>query len=183
MQWRAFNYTYLVIYPQDRKQQVLQILGLQAYENFNHHFAAEKALAETATLTGRDLFFAWFNRASSLVALQDYAGAAAAFDTAFANYAQLPAAERPWRMMWYQTGPYFAYYYTSRYQDVINLATDTINAANEPVLEESFYWRAKAEEALIQVDPAVKDLQKCLVAHAEFQPCIDELKILGIEPK
>jgi len=182
-QWRAFNNTYLVIYPKDQKDQVLQILGLQAYDNFNHHFAADTALAETSTLTGRDLFFAWFNRGSSLVGLQDYTGAAAAFDTAFANYGLVPEAQRPWRMMWYQTGPYFAYYYTGRYQDVINLATETISAANEPVLEESFYWRAKAEEALVQVDPAVKDLQQCLVAHPEFQPCLDELKILGVEPK
>ena len=31
------------------------------------------------------------------------------------------------RMMWYQTGPYFAYYYSARYQDVINLANTTLN--------------------------------------------------------
>jgi len=29
---------------------------------------------------------------------------------------------RPYRILWYATGPYFAYYYTGRYSDVIQLA-------------------------------------------------------------
>ena len=78
------------------------------------------------------------------MAEKDYTRAAAAYDAAFANYAQIPEKTRPWRMMWYQTGPYFAYYYTGRYQDVINLATQTLDAMSEPILEESFYWRARA---------------------------------------
>ena len=45
-------------------------------------------------------------------------------------------------MMWYQTGPYKAYYYTNRFADVINLADTTLNdTIAEPVLEESLYWR------------------------------------------
>ena len=51
-QWRAFNYTYIVIYPPERREQVLQILGLQAYDNFNDHHAANIALGETQTLEG-----------------------------------------------------------------------------------------------------------------------------------
>ncbi|MEW5870477.1 MAG: C39 family peptidase [Chloroflexota bacterium] len=180
--WRAFNFTYLVIYPFERRQQMLDVLGLQAYDNFNNHYSAQKALEDTATLSGRDLYFAWFNRGSSLVALKDYANAAQAYDTAFANYAQIPEAERPWRMMWYQTSPYWAYYYTGRYQDVINLATQTLDAMSEPVLEETFYWRAQAQLALGQNEAAIQDLQQCLVAHEEFQPCVDGLKGLGLDP-
>lgn len=180
--WRAFNYTYLVIYPPDRQQQVLDILGLQAYDNFNNHTAAQKAQAETAVLSGRDLFFALFNRGVSLTALRDYSSAATAFDAAFANYALLPTASRPWRMMWYQTAPYFAYYYTGRYQDVINLATTTLEAMNEPVLEESYYWRALAQLALGQNEAAVKDLRKCLEVHQGFSSCVIELQKLGLNP-
>ena len=181
-QWRAFNYTYLVIYPPDRRQQALQILGLQAYDNFNNHYAAQIALDETSSLTGRDLYFAWFNRGTSLVALQDYTAAAQAFDTAFALYPQIPEEMRPWRMMWYQTGPYFAYYYTGRYQDIINLATQTLEAMSEPILEESYYWRARAYNALGQSEAAIGDLEQCLEAHPEFEPCMQELSLLGVEP-
>jgi hypothetical protein len=180
--WRAFNYTYMVVYPVERRQQVLAILGLQAYDNYNNRAAAQKADAEVTQLTGRDLFFALFNQGTNLVAEQDYARAAAAYDAAFANYAQIPEASRPWRMMWYQTGPYFAYYYTGRYQDVINLATQTLDAMNEPILEESFYWRARAYLAMADADSAVKDLKQCLVVHPGFDPCIQELLKMGIEP-
>ena len=180
--WRAFNYTYLVIYPADRYQQVLDILGLQAYDNYNNHYAAQKAEDETAQLTGRDLYFAWFNRGSSLVALQDYSGAAMAYDAAFANYPTIPEELRPWRMMWYQTGPYFAYYYTARHHDVIDLATTTLDAMSEPILEESYYWRARSKEALGQYESATDDLRTCLEVHPEFAPCIEELVKLGLEP-
>jgi Peptidase_C39 like family len=180
--WRAFNFTYLVIYPPDRLDQVLTLLGLQAYDNFNNRFALQKAVEETSRLTGRDLFFAWFNQGANLVALQDYAGAASAFDTAFANYPTIPEAQRPWRLMWYVTSPYFAYYYTGRYLDVINLATQTLDAMSEPILEESFYWRAKAELALADSEAAIKDLKQCLVVHPEFTPCQEELKLQGVEP-
>jgi hypothetical protein len=180
--WRAFNFTYLVIYPPERREPVLAILGLQAYDNFNNTSALQKASAEATQLTGRDLFFALFNQGADLVAEKDYAHAAIAYDTAFANYAQLPEATRPWRVMWYQTGPYFAYYYTGRYQDVINLATQTLDAMTEPILEESFYWRARAYLALTDVDSSVKDLRQCLVVHPGFDPCNQELLKMGIEP-
>jgi hypothetical protein len=182
-QWRAFNYTYLIVYPPDRRDQVLTILDLQAFDNYNNRYALQKSLDDAARLTGRDLYFALFNQGTNNVALKDYASAAAAYDAAFANYALLPEEIRPWRMLWYQTGPYFAYYYTGRYQDVINLVTVTLdNIKSDPVLEESFYWRAMAYLALVDQEPAVKDLRQCLVAHPGFVPCVDQLKNLGLEP-
>jgi len=180
--WRAFNNTYMVIYPLERRQQVLDILGFQAYDNYNHRSALQKAEMETAQLSGRDLFFSLFNQGTSLVAIQDYSAAATAYDAAFANYGALADEVRPWRMMWYQTGPYFAYYFTGRYQDVINLATQTLEGMSEPILEESFYWRARAYLAIGEAESAQEDLETCLKAHPGFDPCIQELLKMGIEP-
>lgn len=180
--WRAFNFTYLVVYPPERRQEVLNILGLQAYDNYNYRYAAQKAFDDVALLNGRDLYFALFNQGTNAVYLNDYAAAATAYDAAFANYQSLPESERPWRMMWYQTGPYFAYYYTGRYQDVIDLSTLTLEAMSEPILEESYYWRAKAKIASGDIEGAIEDLRKCLEVHAEFTPALDELKLLGVEP-
>lgn len=180
--WRAFNYTYLVIYPPDQRQQVLNILGLQAYDNYNVHTAEQLAVQEAARLSGRDLFFALFNQGANQVALQDYTAAASAFDAAFANYALIPEDQRPWRMMWYQTSPYYAYFFTGRYTDVINLATQTLDASSEPILEESFYWRARALNALGDSEAAIADLQQCLEVHPGFSPCEEELRKLGIDP-
>jgi hypothetical protein len=107
--WRDFNYVYLVAYPPEREAEVLGILGAHADQEANFKLAAEKAMEETATLSGRDLYFAWFNLGSSRVALQEYLSAAEAYDQAFSLYASLPESERPWRVLWYQTGPYEAY--------------------------------------------------------------------------
>jgi hypothetical protein len=181
-EWRAFNYTYLVIYPNERRQQVLDLLGLNAYDNYNYHNAETVAVQEAAGLSGRDLFFALFNQGSNLVALQDYAGAAAVFDSAFANYERLAEVERPWRIMWYQTGPYFAYFHTGRYSDVIVLATQTLDSMSDAVLEESYYWRARALLAMGDQDGAVLDLQMCVEVHEGFAPCLEEMTNLGIEP-
>jgi tetratricopeptide (TPR) repeat protein len=179
--WRAFNFTYLVVYPSNQEAEVFAILGPQADETANPQHALEIASEEIYTLTGPDQFFAWFNRGTNLVALQDYAGAAAAYDEAFALYAELPEEERPWRMMWYQTGPYWAYYYSGRYADVLNLATTTLDAMSEPVLEESYYWRALAREALGDVSGAIEDLQTSLKHHPGFEPSLSQLALLGVE--
>lgn len=168
--WRAFNYAYLVVFPEQHSEDVLDILGPLKDQDYRERHALEMASDEIYSLSGRDLFFAWFNRGSSLVALQDYAGAALAYDEAFQIYPSIPEQERPWRILWYQTGPYWAYYYTGRYQDVINLSTTTLNAMSEPVLEESYYWRAKAHVALGNTEDAVMDLQTSLELHPEFLP-------------
>lgn len=172
-QWRAFNYAYLVIYPPTREAEVFGILGNQVDINQNYQYAADKALADTQALKGRDRYFAWYNRGTNLMNLKDYAGAATAYDAAFAQYQAIPKEQRPWRMLWYQTGPYFAYFYTQRYQDVINLATTTLDAMSEPNLEESYYWRARAKAALGDNQGALADVMKSLEYHPEFQPGLE----------
>ncbi len=80
-----------------------------------------------------------------------YNAAGTAYDQAFNLYSNLPIPQKDWpyRMLWYQTGPYWAYYYTGRYQDVINLANTTLGTVlGGPTLEESLYWRGMAEGAL-----------------------------------
>ncbi len=183
--WRHFNNTYLVIYPPDREAEVMSILGPQADETANYRYAAQLASDEILTTTGRDHFFAWFNRGTNLVWLRDYAGAAAAYDEAFKidlTLAQTDPSHRPWRVLWYETGPYFAYYYTGRYADVINLATQTLVVASEPALEESFYWRAMARQASGDVAGAVDDLRTSLVWHPGFAPSLSELQTLAAAP-
>ncbi len=180
--WRAFNYVYMVIYPPDHEAQVVSILGPQADLAYNQAYTAQKAAAEISQLSGRDQFFALYNRGSSLVAQQDYSGAATAYDQAYQLYPSIPEAKRPWRMTWYQTGPYFAYYYTARYNDVINLATQTLESTTLPGLEESWVWRGRAENAIGDTTDAISDFRSALLWHPNFQPALDDLAQLGVSP-
>ncbi|MCK5053670.1 MAG: C39 family peptidase, partial [Anaerolineales bacterium] len=180
--WRHFNYTYIVIYPPDREPEVFALLGPHVDETYNFQYAAQLASEEIFQLSGRALFFAWFNRGTNLKALQDYVGAAAAFDEAFQIDAELAASDpenRAWRILWYQTGPYFAYYYTGRYYDVVSLADFTINNMSEPAVEESFYWRALAREALGDVAGAIEDFERALRWHPDWDLALAQLRRLG----
>ncbi len=181
-QWRSFNYIFLVVYSVDQETKLMDVLGAYAEVRNADQIAYQKANEELSTTQGNDLFYAWFNRGTSMVQLQDYAGAAEAFDQAFLVYPQLPEKDRPWRIMWYQTGPYFAYFYSGRYQDVINLATLTIDAASEPYLEESFYWRAQAYVAIGYTQSAIEDLNQSLEYHPNFGPSVELMKQLGYFP-
>ena len=181
-EWRSFNFVFLVIYKPEQELKLFELLGDYSDDAFSDRIAYEKANSEINQLNGNDQYFAWFNRGTSMVQLQDYAGAAESYDIAFQLYANLPENQRPWRMLWYQTGPYFAYYFTGRYQDVINLASLTIETATEPYLEESFYWRARGYIALGQMQNAIDDLRTSLEYHKGFLPSQNLMQEMGISP-
>lgn len=178
--WRHFNFVYIVVFPSERADEVHAILGPDADPVRNFQSAAQLALAEAGSLSGREGFFAWFNRGANLVYLQDYAGAAGAFDTAFSIYASLPQEERPWRLMWYRDEPYAAYYRTGRYQDVVNLAYTTLVNVDKPVLEETYYWRGMAKVALGDQAGGIEDLRRAYSLNPNSTSAEEELQRLGV---
>jgi hypothetical protein len=186
-EWRSFNYTYLLAFRPELRNDVLALLGEDADETANFQRALKKAAEETSKLRGVDQFFAFYNYGTNLVNLRDYAGAAKAYDTAFSLYDALPQnmTIRPYRILWYQTGPFYAYYYTARYGDVINKATyNSIDLVRDdtPALEESYYWRGMAKIKIGDQKSAVEDFYTCLQYHTGFDPCLNALKDLGINP-
>ncbi len=186
-EWRSFNYTYLVAFTPEKRNEVLNLLGADADVTTNYQHALKKAGEETLKLRGVDQFFAFYNYGSNLVNLRDYAGAAKAYDTAFALYDLLPQdmTIRPYRILWYQTGPYYAYFYTGRYTDVVEKATiNSIDMVRDdaPALEESYYWRGLAEIKLGENQAGINDFYTCLMYHSGFEVCIKALNDQGIYP-
>jgi hypothetical protein len=190
--WRSFNYVFIIVYPADRQSDLDLVLGPYSDPYWAAQHALDIANQEIASgsLTGNDLFFAMFNKVTSLVNLQnpDYGPAAAAYDLANNYYnTDLITSDKqpvPWRIMWYQTAPYMAYYYSGRYQDLIDLATlnlDKIEKGGRQ-LEESFFWRARAEYALGAFDTAYADMRQALYYHPNFQPALDMFSLWGVTP-
>ena len=131
------------------------------------------------------MFFVYFNKGTSQVILNQYADAAIAYDQAFNQYSKWDTAKgnRPFRMMWYQTGPYFAYYYSARYQDVIDLANTTLTKTiSKPTLEESLLWRGRAYSMIGDTNAAVADYRAALQVHADWFPAVQALQELGLQP-
>ena len=183
--WRSFDFLFVVVYPADREAELLDVLGPYADAQWAAQHALERAIREVTALQGIDLFFAWFAKGTSHVALQQYVDAATAYDQAFAIYNALGSDdnERPFRMMWYQTGPYWAYYYSGRYFDVINLADTTLNdTGSTPTLEESLYWRGLARYALGNVAGGIDDVRRSVYYNMNFTAGIAKLQEWGAIP-
>ena len=181
--WRSFDYLFMVVYPYDQEANVLALLGNYADADWSNRQALQIATDEIASLSGEDQYFAAFNAGTSHVNLREYVDAAYAYDYAFQLYADLPDDDlRPFRMLWYQTGPYFAYYYSARYQDVIDLANATFNTIGDDVLEETWYWRGMGKQALGDTQGAIDDLRESLRLHPNFAPALYQLSLLGVSP-
>lgn len=175
--WRAFNFIYLIVFPAgvEHDAQVRALLGPAGDLTANYQAALQRAQREAYELTGQDAAFAWFNVGTSLAYLQDYAGAASAYD-------QARQQGLPYRMLWYQFQPYRAYYYMARYQDVMDLANFVIASTPLPSLEEPYYWRGQAEEMLGQRNQAVADYRQALGYNPHMQLAQAALRALGETP-
>ena len=177
--WAQFDKIYLVVFPYDRAQEVYDILGPQMDSNYNLEYAFDQVQANLFNQKDAELFFAWYSRGSLMIEMQDSWGAAQSFDEAFAVYETLPEKDRPWRMLWYQTGPYFAYYNMGRYQDVYNLAEQTLTEAKEDALPESWVWKGRAEVMMGMQEEAVNSFKRALYWHPNWWVAENELTALG----
>jgi tetratricopeptide (TPR) repeat protein len=126
--WRQFGRSYIVLFDPDDRSTVTEIIG----PAMDDETMWRSALARTQEEIARedDNAFLWFNLGTAYNALGDHEMAAAAFD-------QARAIGLPWRMLWYQFGPYEAYYEVGRYEDVILLSE--VSLQDRPYFEESYY--------------------------------------------
>ncbi len=181
--WRSFDYIFMVIYPPERQDQVLTLLGNWAEPAWAYTRALEIAEEEIQTLTGVNSFYAWFNKGTSLVKMEHYLEAGEAFDQAYLVYEGLTDddAIRPYRITWYQTSPYKAYYFSGRYQDVINLANFTLDTVADDSLEETLYWRGLAHYALGNKAQAKSDLYNSVWLNPNFEAALFKLSQLNFD--
>jgi tetratricopeptide (TPR) repeat protein len=183
--WLSFDNLFIVVYPPEQEAKLLATLGPYADANWAARHALNVAEENIRSMSGINLYFAWFAKGSSHVALQEYADAANAYDQAFSIYDSIGEddKQRPYRMMWYQTGPYWAYFYAARYQDVVNLANLTLTETiSKPTLEESIYWRGRAKYMIGNTQDAVDDFREALRLHPNWPPAIQALQDLGFQP-
>lgn len=167
--WRNFNRTYLVIYTPSQEPMVRQILGEDMDDATMYARAAQRAQEEWDA-NPKDAFAA-FNLGSSLVGLKEYAAAAQAFD-------QARVLQLPWRMLWYQFGPYEAYYQTGRYEELTALADATLKPTGD--LEESYYYKGLALEKLGRADQARSMFQIALKYNPNYSAAQAALKAMGV---
>jgi len=168
--WRQFNRVFIVVYEPQREALLQSVLG----DHWDERAAAEGAL-ETATAEAtaeRTDGHAWFNLGTSLTALGDYERAANAYDRARIEGV-------PWRMTWYQFGPFEAYYGAGRYNEVLSLASSNLSNGAEYV-EETYYWQGRALEGLSRPNEAAGAYRAALGRNPQYAAARDALTTLGL---
>ncbi len=171
--WRHFNRLFVVIYPPAREAEILALLGEDADPAANAARALGTARLEASAAP--DDPFAWFNLGTSFTLLEQYAEAATAFDQARNTGDGLP-----WRMLWYQFGPFEAYYQTGRFDDVLALAQYNLATTpeEEHAIEETYYYAGLAREALGELDRAEQNYRRAVRINPNFFPAVNALENL-----
>ena len=162
--WQVFNRTYLLVYPSKQAALVQTLLG----EAMIDRLMLEQALAtaKSEAQANPENAFAWFNIGTNYARLGEMALAASAFD-------QARRAGLPYRMFWYQFEIFEAYLAEGRYQDVIDLSSATLQATSG--LEEGYYYRGLALQAMGQLEEAANDFRAALDYNPGFTPAKEAL--------
>lgn len=162
--WQHFNYTYIVLYRAEQEIALLNLLGSDADERENTLNALE--IAREQAITDNDDAFAWFNMGTNFVSLGMYPEAAQAYDMA-------RNIGLPWRMMWYQFGPYEAYNEVGRYDDMVALAQTALNDGGGQFVEETYYYGGLAREGRGEFDRALSNYNAALQFNPNFTPALN----------
>ena len=166
--WPHFNRNYIALYRPEQASKVADIIGDEMDDTVMWQNALAEVKGETAVTP--DNAFLWFNLGTIYNALDQYEEAATAFD-------QARSIGLPWRMLWYQFGPYEAYYQVGRYDDVLLLADTTLK--DRPYFEESFYYKGLAHAALGETNEARDNLEKAAKFNPNYEVAATALAEIG----
>lgn len=157
--WRHFNRVFMVIYEPSREMELREVLGDYVDPEFGYRVALETSRAEAAKNSADK--WAWFNMGTSLVGLGDFDNAAIAFDQAL-------DLGLPFRMLWYQFGPYEAYFKTGRFNDVMAYTNATLGTTK--YVEETYYWQGMVLAAQGERSQALSKFDEALRYNKNFYP-------------
>ena len=156
--WQAFNYVYLLVYRTDQTELVKSILGEDWDPDINRQKALE--LAQSQTIQDPNNAYAWFNLGSNQVYFERYSEAALAYDTA-------RQVGLPQRMLRYQFGPFFAYFFSGRNDDLLTLTKYALQRT--PNSEETLLWRGWGRYRAGETSRAMDDFQAALEENPFYQ--------------
>ena len=169
--WQAFNYVYLLVFRPDQEDLVKSILGENWEPDVNRQNALQ--LAESQTKSDPDNAFTWFNLGSNLVYFERYQEAAQAYDTA----RQLGL---PQRMLRYQFGPFFAYFFGGRNDDLLVLTEYALQRT--PNSEETLLWRGWGKYRAGDTPGAISDFQAALAENPFYQDAEYAIEFVAANP-
>lgn len=169
--WQTFNYVYFLVYRPDQSELVKSLLGEDWDPDINRQKALE--LAQSQIADDPVNAFAWFNLGSNLVYFERYNEAAQAYDEA-------RQAGLPQRMLRYQFGPFFAYFFSGRNEDLLAISEYALQRT--PNSEEALLWRGWGKYRAGNNQQAIEDFQAALKENPFYQDAEYALDFVAQNP-
>lgn len=145
--WAQFNHAFILVYPPEREEEVMALLG----PRFHDPRAMWQAAGHEASIwlqTVPEDAFAWFNLGTNLTRLAEVSARPELYARASTAYDRARQLGLPWRMLWYQFDPYVAYLAAGRFEDVLTLTEATLSNSGGRDVEETYLYRGHALQAL-----------------------------------
>jgi len=160
--WQSFNYVYIMVYLPEQEDDLKRAIGENWDVETNRRNAL--ALAQAQAEAEPDNAFAWFNIGTNLVYFERYQEAATAYDTA-------RSIGLPQRMLRYQFGPFIAYFWTQRTDDLVALTNHALKQVSR-TSEEAMLWRGWAEYRLGNADTAMSYFNAALNVRPDYEDAL-----------
>ncbi len=159
--WEHFNNTFFVLYEPRQEVRFWRIIGpeLSDPETMWQEAAAQ---AQQRIDVNSQNAFAWFNLGSSYTQLGELTGDGRFYTAAVSAFDQARLIGLPTRMLWYQFQPYVAYLASSRIDDVLTLTAAILEDSGGRDVEETYFYRGQALEAVGDVQGAAAAYSQAL---------------------
>ena len=162
--WQSFNYAYIIVFPDDKKDLVEEIM-----EEVDEETAWRNALARAQKEAEIDPenVYPWFNMSSSYYHLGEYQKSIEAFEKV--------ETRLPKRMLWYQIEPIQAYKELGNYDRVFEITDRLLNGGNRAFSE---LYQIRGEIYLSQgnKDAAKREFELALAYNKNFFPAQESLR-------
>lgn len=149
--WQPFNYEYMVVVPQNKKDVAEAILGDEIDQKIAWQRANTRAHQEL--VENPDNVYLQFNLATSFYHLGEYQESVEAYEKA--------KDKLPSRMLWYQIQPIKAYKETGKYDQVFALTDSILNNQNR-AFSELYIIRGESYKAQGQTDLAMQEFERAV---------------------
>ncbi len=164
--WIAFNRVYLPVFRPEQEPLVRAIVG-EVYDNPQLMWEQIAVRAE-AELAINENHYSWYNLGEARYKLGNLEGAISAFESSFTY-------QYPYRLQWYIFTYMEAYNEAGMHQRVLDLTSDYTAST----VEEIFYQRGVALEALGRTDEALQSYQQAVTLNARLQVAAEAAARLG----
>jgi predicted double-glycine peptidase len=162
--WEKFNYEYLVLVPDEKKELAQRILDQEIDEKVSWKNAADNARKKL--VSNPDETYTRFNLVVALYHTGDYAAAVKEYEKI--------ENDLPFRTLWYQIEPIEAYYELGDYDKVLSI-TDTVLNNQNRAFSELYIIRGNIYLKRGDTVSAKKEFEKAVLYNSNLKEAKDAL--------